>query len=179
MLERMYGLRNDQIVRDYFGDGLSAEEVAARGAAKEELYRHMISGRLEELLVDGLRPFLERYGRALMAVATNAEPANVDFLLNRTGLRSYFRAVVDGDQVENPKPHPQIYLRAADLLETAPANCIVFEDSHSGVAAARAAGMRVVGLRTTHGNLPGTDLTVDNFGSGDLSAWLAAQRRLV
>jgi HAD superfamily hydrolase (TIGR01509 family) len=110
-----------------------------------------------------------------MAVATNAEPQNVDFVLDRAGLRQYFRVVVDGHQVSHPKPHPEIYLRAAELLGTAPANCIVLEDSHTGVAAARAAGMRVAGLGTTFVNLPGADVIADNFCNGILTSWLAQQ----
>lgn len=175
MQERMYGRRNDQIVRDFFGEGLSVEEVAARGAAKESLYREMIGDQVEQLLVPGIRRFLERHCGVPMAMATNAEPPNVDFLLDRAGLRRYLRVVVTGAQVQHPKPHPEIYLRTAELLGTPPSNCIVFEDSHSGVEAARAANMRVVGIGTTFGYLPGTNLTVDNFESGDLSAWLAEQ----
>jgi len=179
MLQRMYGKRNDQIVRDYFGDSLPAEEVAARGASKEEIYRQMIAGRLEQILVPGLRPFLDSCAGSPLAVATNAEPANVEFLLERAGLRRYFQVVVDGHEVSHPKPHPEIYLRAAARLGIPPANCIVFEDSHAGVAAARAAGMRIVGLRTTYVNLPDTNLNVDNFLSGDLTSWLGAQQRAV
>jgi beta-phosphoglucomutase family hydrolase len=175
MIERMYGRRNDQIVRDFFGDGLTKEEIAARGAAKEKIYREMLGSRMEESLVPGLRPFLERFRGAPMAVATNAEPENVDFVLDRAGLRQYFRVVVDGHQVSHPKPHPEIYLRAAELLGIAPANCIVLEDSHAGVAAARAAGMRVAGLGTTFVNLPGADVMADNFCNGTLTAWLAQQ----
>jgi beta-phosphoglucomutase family hydrolase len=176
---RMYGKRNDEIVRDFFGDGLTPEEVASRGAAKEELYREMVTGRIEEILVPGVRQFLERYRGVPMAVASNGEAANVDFLLDRAGLRPYFQVVVNGQQVRYPKPHPEIYRRAAELLETDPANCIVFEDSDSGVRAAQAAGMRIVLLCTTHGNLPGASLSIDNFDSGDLTAWLADQVRSV
>jgi beta-phosphoglucomutase family hydrolase len=179
MLERMYGKRNDQIIRDYFGDGLGPEEVATRGRAKEEVYREMAASRIEQMLVPGLRAFLDRYGAAPMAVASNAEPENVAFVLDRAGLRPYFRAVVDGHQAIHPKPHPDIYLRAAALLEVAPANCIVIEDSPTGVAAAKAAGMRVIGIRTTYVNLQGTDWNADNFKSGDLTSWLGEQRRLV
>jgi beta-phosphoglucomutase family hydrolase len=174
---RMYGRRNDEIVRDFFGEGLSPQEAAARGKAKEALYREMISGRVEEMLVPGLKPFLERHREMRMGVASNAEPENVALLLDGAGLRPYFQAVVDGHQVKNPKPHPDVYLRAAELLETEPAKCIVFEDSPSGVAAGVAAGMQVIGLRTTFDNLPSTILTIDNFFSGDLEAWLEAQMR--
>jgi beta-phosphoglucomutase len=172
MHERMYGKRNDEIIRDFFGDGLSPEEVAARGSAKEAMYREMVSGRIEQMLVPGLREFLARHRELPMAVASNAEPQNIDFFLDGAGLRPYFRAVVDGHQVDRPKPHPDIYLRAAQLLETDPADCIVFEDSHSGVAAGLAAGMRVIGVSTTHDNLPGTTITIDNFLSGILESWL-------
>jgi len=71
--------------------------------------------------------------------------------------------VVDGHQVRRPKPFPDIYLRAAQLLDTPPADCIVFEDSHSGIEAALAAGMRVAGIGSTHADLPGAALTVDSF----------------
>jgi beta-phosphoglucomutase len=177
MHERMYGKRNDEIVRDFFGQELAADEVALRGAKKEMVYREMVTGNVESILAPGLRAFLDACREVPKAIATNAEPANADFILDEAGLRPYFRAVVDGHQVSNPKPHPDIYWRAAELLGLRPANCIVFEDSYSGVAAALAAGMRVIGLRTTHGNLPGTSLTVDNFLNLELSPWLAAQSR--
>jgi beta-phosphoglucomutase family hydrolase len=177
MLERMYGGRNDQIVRDFFGDSLPEDEVAAYGAVKEKIYREMLASRIEETLVPGLRPFLDLYRGSPMAVATNAEPENVDFVLDRAGLRDYFRVVVDGHQVSRPKPHPDIYLRAASLLEIAPSNCIVLEDSHTGVAAARAAGMRVIGLATTYVNLPDVDIMADNFCNGIVVSWLKAQQR--
>jgi beta-phosphoglucomutase family hydrolase len=179
MQQRMYGKRNDEIVRDFYGDGISAEEVGARGRAKERLYREMMAGRTEEMLVPGLRAFLERHGDLPMGVGSNAEPENVAYVLDEAGLRPYFRAVVDGHQVRHPKPHPEVYLRVAELLETEPASCIVFEDSHSGAAAAVAAGMRVIGLCTTFVNLPGAVLTIDNFLSGDLEPWLQAQMRSV
>ncbi|SPE26754.1 HAD-superfamily hydrolase, subfamily IA, variant 3 [Candidatus Sulfopaludibacter sp. SbA3] len=177
MHQRMYGKRNDQIIRDFFGEQLPPEEVVARGAAKEELYRDMIAGRLEEILVPGLRDFLKRQETTPKAIATNAEPANVNFLLDRADLRQYFRVVVDGHQVSHPKPHPEVYLRAAEQLGAAPSHCIVLEDSYSGVAAARAAGMKVIGIRTTHDNLPGTEISVDNFQSGELTEWLVGQNQ--
>jgi HAD superfamily hydrolase (TIGR01509 family) len=171
----MYGRRNDQIVRDFFGETLTDDEVSARGFAKEALYREMIADRVASMIVPGLREFLEKHRHTPKAVASNAEPANVDFLLDRAGLRPYFQVVLNGHQVSNPKPDPEIYLLAAKLLAVPPARCIVFEDSHSGVAAGRAAGMRVIGLSTTYGYLPGTGLTIDNFLNGELEVWLAAQ----
>ncbi|HLK69128.1 MAG TPA: beta-phosphoglucomutase family hydrolase [Bryobacteraceae bacterium] len=177
MQQFMYGKRNDQIVRGFFGDTLTAAEVTIRGAAKEELYREMVGDRMEEILVPGIREFLEAYPEVPKAVATNGEPANADFVLDRASLRSCFQVVVSGDQVHHPKPHPEIYLRAAELLGAEPSNCIVFEDSLSGVEAARAAAMKIVLVRTTHENLPGASLCIDNFESGELRRWLADQGR--
>jgi HAD superfamily hydrolase (TIGR01509 family) len=175
MLRFMYGRRNDEIVREFFGEGLSEEEVAAHGFAKEQLYRETIAGRVRELLTPGLREFLERHRGAPMAVASNAEPKNVWFVLDEAGLASSFAVVVDGHQVERPKPFPDIYVRAAELLATPPANCIVFEDSYSGVEAALAAGMRVVGVCSTHRELPGASLAIEDFSSGELESWLRTQ----
>jgi beta-phosphoglucomutase len=179
MHKRMYGRHNRQIVRDFYGDTLSEAEVVARGREKEELYRAMLAGGLETILVPGVRRFLDRHRDLPMAVGTNADSENVNFVLDEAGLRGYFGAVVDGHQVSNPKPHPEIYLRAAELLGVEPAGCVVFEDSPSGVAAGVAAGMKVIGLRTTYVDLQGVCLTIDNFLSGDLEEWLEAQLRPV
>src|SRR5580700_6537978 len=105
MQRGMYGKRNDRIVRDFFGEGLTPEEVAKRGAAKERLYREMVQDRIEEILVPGVRQFLERHGDVPKALATNGEAANVDFLLDRAELRPYFQVIVNGQQVRHPKPH--------------------------------------------------------------------------
>jgi HAD superfamily hydrolase (TIGR01509 family) len=172
----MYGKRNDDIVRLFYGPGLDAGEVAARGSAKESLYREMARSRLQEILVPGIREFLDEYRDAPMAVASNAEPENIELILDGTGLRGYFRAVVAGHEVSQPKPHPEIYLRVADLLGVAPADCIVFEDSDTGVQAGVGAGMRVVGIRTTHDILPGARLNIDNFHNGELRTWLSSER---
>ena len=173
MLQRMYGKRNDDIVRDFFGAHLTDEEVHAHGAAKEQLYREMIRPAVNEALVPGVREFLGRHRHLPIGLATNAERANVDFVLDEAHLRPYFRVVVDGHQVPNPKPHPDIYLRAAEQLGTAQRDCVVFEDSFTGIEAARAAGMAVVGVTTTHDNLPGVDLAIRDFHSPKLELWLA------
>ena len=86
MHESMYGKRNDEIVRSFYG-ALPSGEIAARGADKEKLYREMVAGRIESFLVPGIRSFLDRYREAPMAVASNAEPANVALILDAAGLR--------------------------------------------------------------------------------------------
>ncbi len=172
MQQRMYGKRNDMIVRDYLGQHLTDAEVFAHGAAKEALYREMLAPKLQQTLVPGLVAFLERHSELPKAVASNAEPANIDFVLRSADLGRFFRFAVDGQQVPNPKPHPDVYLRAAGLLGIAPEYCVVFEDSHGGVAAGVAAGMRVVGITTTYRELPGTSLLARDFNDPALEEWL-------
>src|SRR5690606_30600639 len=122
--------------------------------------RELMSPVLENHLVPGLRKFLQRHAGVPMAVASNAEAANVDFVLELGGLRPFFRVVANGHDVARPKPAPDIYLHCASLLGVDPANCIVFEDSATGVAAAKAAGMRVVGVLTTLPSFDNVELSI-------------------
>lgn len=174
-LDFMHGQRNEEIVRGLLGPGADLGTVIAHGAAKEQMYRDMLRERLGEQLVAGVADWLEHVAGAPIALATNAERANVDFVLDGGGLRSYFDAIVDGSQVEQPKPAPDVYLRAAELLEIPPRNCIVFEDSPVGVAAAIAAGMRVVGVLTHAAALEGIRFSIANFMDQRLDTWLSAQ----
>jgi len=174
--KRMHGRRNDEIVRDFLGPGVDAQTSFDHGAAKERLYREMMRGQLKRRLVPGVADFLQRASSLPVGLATNAEPANVDFVLDGAGLRSCFRAVVDGTQVRHAKPAPDVYLLAADKLNIAPENCIVFEDSAVGAAAARSAGTRVVAVLTHEASLEGVGFAVRNFLEPELEPWLAAQR---
>jgi beta-phosphoglucomutase family hydrolase len=170
---RMLGRHNDAIVRDFFaGCELTGEVILRHGAEKEKVYRSLIGSRVADRLVPGASDFIRRHSDLPLAVASNAEPANVDLILEAAGLRSVFRAVINGHEVARPKPFPDIFLRAAQVLETAPADCIVFEDSLTGVEAARAAGMRVVGVATTLRELPEVDLVIRDFQDGELEPWL-------
>jgi beta-phosphoglucomutase len=168
----MHGKHNDELVAALFGPDLSAGEILRHGAAKEALYRSMMRDRLNDLLVPGVAEFLDRHPGVPKAVGSNAEPANVAFILDGTNLRRHFQALVDPMQVERPKPHPDVYLKAADLLRMDPADCVVFEDSPVGVAAARAAGTRVVGVET-YEPLADVDFRVPDFQSVELDRWLA------
>jgi len=75
------------------------------------------------------------------AVATSARRRSAELQLTRSGLRPHFPVVVTRDDVPRGKPHPDLFLRAAALLDVLPAECLAIEDSHNGVRAAHAAGM--------------------------------------
>jgi len=84
-----------------------------------------------------------------LAVATSSVSASVRPFLNRHNLTSLFDVIVTGDEIERGKPQPDIYLRAAEKLSLAADACLVIEDALSGIAAAKAAKMRVAAIPDT------------------------------
>jgi HAD superfamily hydrolase (TIGR01509 family) len=104
----------------------------------------------ERPLFRDLPELVERLAaRCPLALASGSERPVIDAVL-ALGLTAYFPVVVSGSEVANGKPAPDIFLRAAELLQVAPRDCWVIEDSKPGVAAALAAGMRVVAITNTH-----------------------------
>jgi HAD superfamily hydrolase (TIGR01509 family) len=176
LVERMHGRRNDEIVRDLFGGALPAAEIDAHGAAKERLYRELMAPRLSACLVPGIAAFLDRHPHVPKGVASNAEPANVDFVLEGAGLGAHFPVRLNGRHATRPKPDPEIYRRAAALLNTPPAECVIFEDSPAGMAAAHGSGARVVAVNTARVKLPRADLEIDDFLDPGLEPWLRTIR---
>ena len=79
-----------------------------------------------------------------LALGTSSRALYTHAMLWLTGIAPSFQVLVTRDQVQAGKPAPDIYLKAAELLEVAPGDCLVFEDSRNGIHAATAAGMRVV-----------------------------------
>lgn len=143
------GQTNGQIVRRLVGDNLSNQEIAGYAERKESLYRAAYRPHLR--LVKGLDRFLRQAQQLAipMAVATSAERANIDFVLGGLGIESLFAAVVGSEDVQQGKPHPESFLTAASRLGVAPEQCLVFEDSLSGIEAAWRAGMRAVAVSTS------------------------------
>lgn len=175
--EQMYGKRNDQILSELFPE-MPSDEVKSHSEAKEALFRELMAPQFEERLTRGLREFLLENADRPVGLGTNAEQANVDFALETAGIRKYFRVEVNGWMVPHAKPAPDIYLRVASQLGLAPRNCIIFEDSFSGVAAGLAAGARVVGVTSTHKQFPMLDLSIRDFTEPALATWIARQRAI-
>lgn len=171
--ERMHGKHNDELLREVFGAELREEDVKRMGAEKEALYRELIAAELEGALIAGARRFLTAQAGRAKAVASNAEAANVNFVLDGAGLREHFRLALSGDDVKRGKPDPEIYLRAAAGLGLEAGECLVFEDSQTGIDAARAAGMRVVAINSHRTRLVGQAFEVFHFDDPELERWLA------
>jgi len=82
-----------------------------------------------------------------MAVASSTYREEVLFRMEKAGIADLFTIVLGGDEIEHPKPAPDIFLKAAQLLQTDPQGCLVLEDSENGVLAAKAAGMHVFAIK--------------------------------
>ena len=107
--------------------------------------------RAEEPLFEGLPELVEKAAsRYPLALASGSERAVVEEVLQLRNLRRFFSAVVCSSEVARGKPAPDIFFRAAELLQVDPAECWVIEDSKPGVAAGLAAGMRVIAITNTH-----------------------------
>jgi beta-phosphoglucomutase len=142
-----FGMRNPEIIRKLFFPDAGDDRCADLGARKEDLYRASVSEEGTQLL-PGAAQLLATFHEAgwPQAVGSSAPPGNLDLLLELTGTRRYFTAVVTGDDVRRGKPDPEVFLTAAGKLAVEPGRCVVFEDAVAGVAAARAGGMRCVAV---------------------------------
>ncbi len=120
-------------------------------------------------LFDGVTEFLVALKDAGIpaAIVTSSNPAKMTRLFEQLdGFRDYFGAVLTDADVSRGKPDPECYLKAAERLGADAADCVVFEDSFSGLKAGRAAGARVVALATTNPReslAPLADLVIDSF----------------
>ncbi|PWT71597.1 MAG: phosphatase [Bacteroidetes bacterium] len=81
-----------------------------------------------------------------LLVASSSPKAVIEIVLQKFDFRNYFKALVSGTDLPHSKPHPDIFLKAAQLTGSAQGKCVVIEDSENGVAAARAAGMKCIGF---------------------------------
>lgn len=111
-----------------------------------------------------------------IAVVTNAMRLNAEAMLAATGLRDFIEVLVIGEECVQGKPHPEPYLQAMRHLGETPGQCIAFEDSASGLAAARASGAYTVGIRSSFEDkalrAAGAEITIRDFTDPLLDAVL-------
>jgi beta-phosphoglucomutase len=148
-LQDLNGKTPEESGRIIFADRLSKSEIRDLNAEKEALYRSRYSGSVTA--TPGLIPFLQDLASAGIprALATSATPENIEFILSATGAGRFFATIVDATMVLHGKPDPEVFMEAARRLGQIPEECVVFEDSKIGLAAARASGAKVVALTTT------------------------------
>lgn len=162
---QVYGRTNREIMPFVFKEAYTEAQSERWADEKEALFRELYADAAQP--VAGLVPFLETLKRKGIktAVGTSAPKANLDFILDKIHIRHYFDGLLHSANVKYGKPNPEIYLNAAAHLGVDPSVCVVFEDSLPGVEAGLNAGMKVVGITTTHTpeELAGAHLVIDDF----------------
>jgi beta-phosphoglucomutase family hydrolase len=159
------GKINKDTLAFLFKRKLSADEIEKYGKEKEMIFRQIYKPYMQ--LPEGLTDLLTglKQNKFKTAIATSAPVENVNFVFENLDIKKYFDAVIDESQINNGKPNPEIYLKAADRIGMNPAECIVIEDSTSGIRAAVNAGMKVIAITTTHNkmSLGNADMVIDSF----------------
>ena len=147
-LEKIHARSNDKIVANLFGDAADEALVRKIEVEKETIYQDSFRPVMAE--VPGLTALLQNLRDAgiLCGAASNSPETNVDFVLDGLNLRQYFTAVTNRDMVAVGKPNPEILLKTTAAMGLEPSDCLLFEDSASGFAAARNAGMPYIMICT-------------------------------
>lgn len=147
---KISGNRNDAIFEVLFGRRVEGDEYTELDEEKEAIYRELYLPELEE--VPGLKEFLKQVAHAglKIGVATTSPYKNRLMILEALELKEFFAVVIGGEDTKHGKPHPEIYLKAAEKLGVEPKKCLAFEDTPSGIKSAKGAGMKVVAVLTSH-----------------------------
>jgi beta-phosphoglucomutase family hydrolase len=160
---------NGRVNRDIFNyvlnTNLSDKEIADYSDSKEAMYRELYASHIKP--IPGLIDFLEVLEKENIPkiIATSGMWTNINFMFDNVPVKKYFPLVIDASQVTHGKPHPEIFLKAAAAVNADPVNCIAFEDSVAGIRSAKAAGMKVIALTTTHtaGDVKDADYIIKDY----------------
>jgi len=134
------------ILEKYQGPALSEEKKAQLAQQKNDLYRESLKGMSTDDLSDEVKQTLDSLRAMGLKLAIGSSSKNTPFILGQIGLKDYFDAVSDGNNITRSKPDPEVFVKAADMLGIAPERCLVVEDAVSGAQAGHAGGMRVACL---------------------------------
>ena len=113
---------------------------------KNQWYNEYINKMSPGEVLPGSVEFIEELRNAGIPVAIGSASKNTPLILERVGIKRLFDAVADGNNVRNAKPDPEVFLKAAGMLNTEPGYCVVFEDAVAGIKAAANAGMMRIGI---------------------------------
>lgn len=164
-VQHMYGKNNRYILNHFLGREIIGQEFVDLENEKEALFRDIYADEIEP--IGGFLPFLDNLKKSGFStgVATSAPRSNLELIMESVGFRSKMESVLASEDVREHKPDPEVYLKSAKNLGVAPEDCVVFEDSFSGVSAALNAGMKVVGVLSSHTReeLPPCDLYINDY----------------
>lgn len=148
--KHMYGKSNKYIFSHFLGREIVGDEFVALEEEKEGLFREIYKDAI--IPISGFVPFLDSLKAVgfKTGVATSAPFANLQLIMGNLGFESKMESILASENVKKHKPDPEVYLTSASNLGVPPQQCVVFEDSFSGISAALNAGMRVVGVLSSH-----------------------------
>lgn len=147
--ERLKGvsrMRSLEILLEVGGITATEEEKAAMATEKNKRYVEMLGNLNKSELLEGAEEYLKKLKSEGVLIALGSASKNAPIILEKLGITEYFDAIVDGNSVSKAKPDPEVFLKGAELLGLAPADCVVFEDSQAGIEAARNAGCGVIAV---------------------------------
>ncbi|MDN3724465.1 HAD family phosphatase [Aequorivita sp. SDUM287046] len=121
-------------------------------ALKRKHFKYLFENDSDLTLLDGVKELIEDYHRngLTLVLASSASMPNIERIFDRFDLNKYFKAKISGADLKASKPHPEIFIKAAELAGEHPDNCMVIEDSTNGIAAAKAANIYCVGFKSPH-----------------------------
>ena len=135
-----------EIILEKSAVSYTAEEKKAFADEKNETYKELLGQMSTKDLSDEVKRTLLYLRGAGIKLAIGSSSKNTPFILQQLGLGNFFDAVADGNCITHSKPHPEVFHKAAEMLELSPAQCLVVEDAHAGVAAACAGGFDCAGM---------------------------------
>jgi len=148
--QHMFGKSNSYILTHFLQRTIEGEELRLLEDEKESLFRKIYEPHIDP--IKGITSFIDDLHKngVKLGVATSAPLANLELILSKVPLRNKMGSILASENVKKHKPDPEVYLTSAKNLGVHPDQCIVFEDSFSGVSAGLNAGMKVVGVLTSH-----------------------------
>lgn len=129
-----------EIILEKYDKPLTDEEKTALAEEKNGVYKELLKNMTPSDLSDEVKMTLDTLRKKGIKLAIGSSSKNTQFILERIGLKNYFDAVSDGNNITNSKPDPEVFLKAAQFIGENPADCLVVEDACAGVDAACAGG---------------------------------------
>ena len=131
------------------------EEVNALVETKRNLFNDAFDSKEDLYLLDGVEDLIKNLhsNGMQLVLASSSATVTINKIFNRFGLHQYFTHIVSGEDFPKSKPHPAIFLKAAELAQTPVQSCIVIEDSTNGIKAAKAAGIYCIGYASFHSKM--------------------------
>ncbi|MDR1215333.1 MAG: beta-phosphoglucomutase [Treponema sp.] len=160
--ERLKGvsrMRSLDILLDVGRCAMNDEEKEVAASKKNAWYMEYLGTLKQSDMLPGALEYLNYLKKQGVRIALGSASKNAGFILEKLGIGGLFDAVIDGNAVSAAKPDPEVFLKAASALSLSPSVCTVFEDSLAGIQAAKAGGMKVVGIGSPE-LLPGADMYV-------------------